>query len=125
MADTAATHADAVVAKSAKALLDSAAALAASTDWLLTRAPESQEDVLAGAAPYLKQFGNVAGGFYLLRGTVSAIEAGDLSERDLYYRRSLLGFYADNILAEASGLTTAVTSGATTVERLDPEAFGG
>ncbi len=125
LAETAAAHGDAIVANSATALREAAAALAESTDWLLSRAAESQEDVLAGAAPYLKQFGNVAGGFYLLRGAISAIDAGGLAERDLDYRRSLLGFYADNFLSEAVGLTTAVTSGATTVARLDPEAFGG
>lgn len=125
LAETAAAHSDTMVANSAGALRDAAGALAESTDWLLSRAAEDQDDVLAGAGPYLRQFGNVAGGFYLLRGTLSAIEAGDLAERDLDYRRTLLGFYADNILAEAVGLTAAVTSGVATLARLDPDAFGG
>ena len=125
LAASAKNHDDAVVSASATALDDAVASLGESTEWLLERAAEHQEDVLAGASPYLRQFGNVAGGFYLLRGTVAAIEANDLTERELEYRRTLMAFYADNILAEAKSLTTAVTSGEAAVAKLDPEAFGG
>ena len=124
--DSAADHEDVVVRRAAGLLSQAHDAVAASTEWLLERAPESQEDVLAGAAPYLKQLGNVAGGFYLLRGVLSAMAAdGDVNERELGYRTALLGFYADNVLTEAIGLTGAVTSGAATLVRIDPEAFGG
>jgi hypothetical protein len=126
LGDDAAGHADAVVANAAALLLQAHDALSTSTDWLLSRAAESQEDVLAGATPYLRQFGNVAGGFYLLRGVLSAQAAdGDVTGRELEYRKALLGFYADNVMAEAIGLTRAVTAGEGSVARIDPEAFGG
>ncbi|MBY0422051.1 MAG: acyl-CoA dehydrogenase, partial [Parvularculaceae bacterium] len=47
-------------------------ALAASTDWLLKAARGDPNDVQAGAAAYLKQFGNVAGGYYLAKGALAA-----------------------------------------------------
>jgi hypothetical protein len=126
LADHAAGHDDAVVANAAALLLQAHDALSTSTDWLLSRAAESQEDVLAGASPYLRQFGNVAGGFYLLRGVLSALAAdGDVTGRELEYRRALLGFYAENVLTEAIGLTRAVTAGRGSIVRIDPEAFGG
>jgi alkylation response protein AidB-like acyl-CoA dehydrogenase len=125
-ADSARNHEDAVVSNAAELLIQAHDALSESTDWLLSHAAESQEDVLAGATPYLRQFGNVAGGFYLLRGVLSALAAdGDVTGRELEYRKALLGFYADNVLTEAIGLTRAVTSGAGSVARIDPEAFGG
>ena len=78
---------EAVIAKAAKredvahigARLEAAAtALEASTGWLLEAAKTDQEAVLAGATPYLKQFGNVAGGYYLTRGAlVAAIAAAE------------------------------------------------
>ncbi|MEE4162647.1 MAG: acyl-CoA dehydrogenase [Woeseiaceae bacterium] len=123
-AATAAGSDNAIVAKAGQALADACDALRASTDWLLERAAESQEDVLAGATPYLKQFGNVAGGFYLLRGAMSALAADSLGERERDYRLTLLGFYAENFLSEAVGLTPAVTAGASAVAKLDPEVFG-
>lgn len=103
-------------------LKESADALAASTAWLLKRATMNQDDVLAGATPYLKQFGNVAGGYYLARG---AMAAAQLSDDDMTkgYREAkitIARFFADNYLSEAIGLTPAVTAGAASLVRLDP-----
>lgn len=123
--ETAATASDSgeeVVAAAARRLGDGAGALGESTSWLLERA--SQEDVLAGAMPYLKQFGNVAGGYYLLRGMLSALEKGSISDREREYRLTILGFYAENFLTEAVALTSAVTAGARVLSRLDTELFG-
>lgn len=100
-------------------------ALARATDWLLAR--ESFEDVLAGATPYLKQFGDVVGGYYLARGAQAAAKAlaGGSDERAyLEARITVARFFAQNFLTEAVGLTDAVTAGVDDLPRLDPAAFG-
>ncbi len=105
-------------------LLAAATALEVSTDWLLNAAKNNQEDVLAGATPYLKQFGNVAGGYYLARGAMASALAVNEKGADSAWHESKLAivkFYADNYLTEAVGLTASVTAGAETLARLDPE----
>ncbi len=104
-------------------LIAAADALHAATDWLLEKAQENPEHALAGATPYLKQFGNVAGGYYLGKAAVAA--ALEIHEnRDPAYHETKIAiarFYADNYLAEAVGLADAVMAGAESVDRLDPD----
>ncbi len=105
-------------------LEEAVAALETSTEWLLETAGKGQEDALAAATPYLKQFGNVAGGYYLARGAVASALAANEGTADAAYHEAkiaLAHFYADNTLTEAVGLTAAVTAGARVVARLDPE----
>ncbi|MFQ5564632.1 MAG: acyl-CoA dehydrogenase, partial [Parvularculaceae bacterium] len=107
-------------------LEEAANALSASTDWLLQSAGKNPEDLLAGAAAYLKQFGNVAGGHYLTRGAVYAALAMSEPEADktwLEGKIAVARFFAENYLTEAAGLTDAVTAGADAVARLDPAAM--
>jgi alkylation response protein AidB-like acyl-CoA dehydrogenase len=109
-------------------LLEAADALGASTDWLLKAAAGDQEHALAGAVPYLKQFGNVAGGYYLTKGATAAALAANEAGADKKYlegRIAIARFYADNYLTEAIGLTPAVTAGSASVARLDPAALTG
>jgi hypothetical protein len=109
-------------------LEEAANAAGASADWLLAAARGDQNDVLAGAAPFLKQFGNVAGGYYLAKGALAAALALNEPDTDKRYLEGRLGvarFFADNYLTEATGLTAAVTSGAASVARLDPAALTG
>ena len=99
-------------------------ALEQSTEWLLHNASVDPEHALAGATPYLKQFGNVAGGYYLARGAVAAAlganeGAGD--EAFLESKIAIADFYAENYLVEAEGLTPAVKAGAQIVARIEPE----
>ena len=99
-------------------------ALEASTMWLLNAAQSNQEDVLAGASPYLKQFGNVAGGYFLAKGALAAARKVEEGNADAAYLESkivIAHFYADNFLSEAEALQAAVTSGATVVQAVDPE----
>jgi len=122
---------EAIIAKAAKRpeiaqigerLGEAAAALEASTDWLLAMARVEPEAVLAGATPYLKQFGNVAGGYYLARGALAAAFATNEGGDTEYFEAkiAIAKFFADNYLVEAAGLTPSVTAGAGTVARLDP-----
>jgi alkylation response protein AidB-like acyl-CoA dehydrogenase len=105
-----------------------AGALAASTDWLLEAAAQDPEHALAGATPYLKQFGNVAGGYYLARGAMAAALADSQKAGDAAFLNSKIAiarFFADAYLTEAVGLTEAVTSGAGSLARIDPAALTG
>ncbi len=105
-----------------KRLEAAAKALGASTDGLLEFAASNPEAVLAGATPYLKQFGNVAGGYYLARGAMAAALAVNEGAGDKSYFESKIAithFFADNYLTEAVGLTDTVLAGA--LPRLDPE----
>lgn len=94
-----------------------------STDWLLEAAHADQEHVLAAATPYLKQFGNVAGGYYLARGALAAagaIRDGSSDKAYLESKIAIANFYASNYLSEAEALTTAVTAGADMLAKIDP-----
>lgn len=109
-------------------LEEAALALFASTDWLLDAAARNPEHPLAGATPYLKQFGNVAGGYYLARGAMAAALADQEGAGDRAFLRSKIAiarFFADNYLTEAAGLTPAVTAGAEVLAPLDPSSLTG
>jgi len=97
--------------------------LETSTDWLLEAAHADQEHVLAAATPYLKQFGNVAGGYYLARGALAAagaIRDGSSDKAYLESKIAIANFYASNYLSESEALTTAVTAGADMLAKIDP-----
>ena len=124
-----------VIAKAAKRaelkvigarLLEAADALETSTNWLL--AAKNQDDLLAGATPYLKQFGNIAGGYYLTRGALAAALALGEAGADKTYLESKIAiaeFFAENYLTEAVGLTPAITAGASVIAPLDPAILTG
>lgn len=124
-------HDEAILLKAAKRhdlkhigerLAAAAAALNASTEGLLEMAKSDQDAVLAGASVYLKQFGNVAGGYYLARGAMAAALGVNEGVGDKQYFESKIAiakFFADNYLTEAVGLIDAVLAGA--LPRLDPE----
>ncbi len=97
------------------------AALKKSTDALLGLARVDQGAVLAGAADYLKQFGNVAAGYYLTRGAVAAalLVNEEAAGADYYESKiEVAKFFADRYLTEAVALTDAATAGSLT--RIDP-----
>jgi len=80
------------------------------TEWLLNASPL---DSLAGATPYLRQFGIVAGGYYLGRLALAAenrLAGGD--DRWLRAKVEVAGFYAKQVLPQAGGTGHAVTAGA-------------
>ena len=85
------------------------AALRDSTEWLRGATPE---DALAGASPYLRQFGVVAGGYYLARLALAAdreLAAAD----DLWFQAKIetARFYIEQILPQGAGLSPAVAAG--------------
>jgi len=96
---------------------------AETTDWLVSRGKDGIEDALAGATPYLKQIGLVAGAHYLGRGALGAAKAAAAGDDPAYHgsKVAIARFYADNLLPEASSCAKAATAGADTVAMIDPE----
>jgi hypothetical protein len=103
------------------------AAVQSATGWLIERRGHAQPDALAGATPYLKLLGDVVGGWMLGKGALEAsrrLAAGD-GPQD-YYRTKigLARVFAEQVLAQAPGLTQAVTQGSVDLFRATPEALG-
>jgi acyl-CoA dehydrogenase len=79
------------------------------TQWLL--AQKSSDAALAGATPYLRLFGNAAGGCLLAEQALVALR----TSADGAGRSALARFFAENIAVQVSGLERAVTEGADSV----------
>jgi 3-(methylthio)propanoyl-CoA dehydrogenase len=98
-------------------LAEATAALQEASDWLLDRVAGSPNDALAGATPYLRMFGLVAGGWLLARSALAAkrvLDGGSSPEPDqwLCEKVATARFYASQLLPQACGLLPAVTAGA-------------
>jgi acyl-CoA dehydrogenase len=78
------------------------------TLWLL--AQKSSQDALAGATPYLRMFGNAAGGCMLADQALASLREGDGAGRT-----ALARFFAENVAVQASGLERSVTEGAQSI----------
>jgi 3-(methylsulfanyl)propanoyl-CoA dehydrogenase len=90
--------------ETAARLRDAVDSLERATKWLLTQ--KGSEAALAGATPYLRLFGNTAGGCLLAEQALAALRAGDGTART-----ALARFFAENIAVQASGLERSVTEG--------------
>ncbi len=101
-------------------------ALAATTDWLLDARANDIRDALAGAVPYLRLFGTVAGGWMMARTALAAERglAADAGERRFNAARLLTArFYAQHLAPRAAAHAAAVTAGAGTLMALDEDLF--
>ena len=100
------------------------AGLRETTDWLL--ACSDPNDGLAGATPYLRQFGVVAGGYYLARSAQVANDllSGNGDDPWLQAKIDTSIFYADQILPLAAGSAPAVTVGAGQLFAVDTDMLG-
>ena len=121
-AEAAAAHNDADLNIAGHGLADALDALEEATDWMLETGKSSPDDCLAGATPYAKLFGNVAGGLYL---TKAALAAGD-SPDDSYLasKKATARFFAENTLPTCAGLVTPATAGAASLFALDEQQLG-
>jgi 3-(methylthio)propanoyl-CoA dehydrogenase len=96
------------------ALAEGAAALSRSTDWLIETHGASPGLALAGATPYLRLFGTVAGGWLMAMAALAAVRRGSEAGADAAFLNRKLAtarFYADNILVQAEGLATQIMRG--------------
>jgi acyl-CoA dehydrogenase len=82
------------------------------TTWLLSKIEKEPQSALAGATPYLRLFGNAAGGCMLAD---EALAAQRIAEGESAARIAIARFFAENIAVQASGLERAVTEGADSV----------
>jgi alkylation response protein AidB-like acyl-CoA dehydrogenase len=90
------------------------------TEWLLGELQKNPDAALAGATPYLRLFGNAAGGCMLANEALAALR---LSDADAAARVAVARFFAENIAVQGSGLERAVTEGAASVNHA-AAAFG-
>jgi len=95
-------------------------ALEEATGWISS--VDDPRDALAGATPYLRMFGTVAGGAYLARLALAAAGAGD--DPWLAAKVATARFYAERILPTAAGLLDAVRAGVAGLDEIDPAALG-
>jgi acyl-CoA dehydrogenase len=85
------------------------------TEWLLGELAKNPEAALAGATPYLRMFGNAAGGCMLASEALAALRLS----QDSASRVAIARFFAENIAVQAEGLERAVTEGADSVNKAD------
>lgn len=109
---------DRVLGLIGKALGEEASALKQSTQWMIEAMAGDPEAGLAGATPYLDQFGYVAGGYYLARAAHYAASFPD--DAYLQSKVQLARFYAENILPRAGALAPSVSAGAEALAPIDP-----
>ena len=109
-----------------RALRSGLAALRRAGDWLVETYPRDANLAAAGATPYLRLFGTVAGGWQMARSALAAqagIEAGTDDAPFLNARRAVARFYADQVLTQAEGLARIVTDGGGSVMALAEDEF--
>jgi len=84
-------------------LEESVECLERATHWLLKQ--QDAANIQAAATPYLRLFGNTAGGCMLADDALAALRTGDGASRI-----ALTRFFAENIVVQASGLERAVNN---------------
>ncbi|MBM3532762.1 MAG: acyl-CoA dehydrogenase [Alphaproteobacteria bacterium] len=100
------------------ALADGHAALTRATDWIVKTFPEDPRRAIAGAAPYLKLFGLVAGGWIVVRNATAAeahLGLGEGNETFLHAKKTTARFYAEHLLVQAPPLVWPATQPASTL----------
>jgi hypothetical protein len=99
-------------------LTDAIESLERATQWLL--AQKGSAEALAGATPYLRLFGNTAGGCLLAEQALAALRTSG----DGAARVALARFFAENVAVQASGLEHSVVSGAGSIVEADTALTG-
>ena len=108
----------------AASLLGGTMALEKATEWLLATYDQNPASAAAGAVPYLKLFGTVAGGWLMARAALVATAKLKTPEADFYRAKSITArFYADHVLPEAQVYREAIVNGADSVLALHESMF--
>ena len=97
-------------------LVTTVQAYAAHEKTLFEEVAEKRNAALAGATPYLRLFGNAAGGCMLAD---EALAAHRLADSEPAARVAVARFFSENIAVQASGLERTVTGGADSVNAAD------
>jgi alkylation response protein AidB-like acyl-CoA dehydrogenase len=105
-----------------RALAEGVSALNEATDWLLETSPYNALAAGAGAVPYLKLWGIVAGGWQMARAAHIANARLDGGAEDFDFYRGKIGtarFYAEHILPQAQSYKAAIVNGSGSVLALE------
>jgi len=89
---------------------DAVAGLRAATGWLVARAASEPLDALAGATPYLRMFGIVAGGWVMARQGLAARRLS-LDDPFVAAKATTAHFYCEQLLPQARSLLPAICAG--------------
>ncbi|HQO28809.1 MAG TPA: acyl-CoA dehydrogenase [Accumulibacter sp.] len=94
-------------------------------NWLTATYSSDVRAASAGAVPFLKLLGTVAGGWMMVRAALAAQAQIASGNSDPFYATKIVTarFYADHVLSQAEGLASSVTDGATGVLALTEEMF--
>jgi hypothetical protein len=99
-------------------------ALAKAGNWIVATYGNDVRAASAGAVPFLRLFGIVAGGWQMARAALVAQAKIDGGDNDPFFAAKIITsrFFADHFLSQADGLASSVTDGAAGVMAL-PEAM--
>jgi alkylation response protein AidB-like acyl-CoA dehydrogenase len=100
--------------------------LEAAGDVLLETGKQAIERAAAGASPYLRIFGTVAGGWLLAKGAAAAARRLAEGAGDPGFLQAKLAtgwFYAENVMPQVAGLAAQVITGAESTLALDDALF--
>ncbi len=106
----------------ADAMWSALEALTATTDWMLEYDGDDPRVVLAGATPFLRALGLLAGGWLMAR---SASVAAASKDDDEFYEIKIATarFYAANLLPQVAAYAEAARTGAAEIMAVPAEAF--
>ncbi len=114
------------IAKVRGALATASKALAEAVEYLLATFGKDVKAASAGAVPFLRLMGIVAGGWQLARSALIAERRLAEAKGDKAFYQAKIAtarFFADQLLSQAPGLASAVTSGGAGALSLDEEQF--
>jgi alkylation response protein AidB-like acyl-CoA dehydrogenase len=100
-------------------------ALAKAGEWIVANYGSDVRAASAGAVPFLRLFGIVAGGWQMARAALVAQAKIDGGDNDPFYPAKIITtrFFADHFLSQADGLASSVTDGSVGVMALAEEMF--
>ena len=93
-----------------------AAAVGESVDYIVANAGKDLTSAFAGAVPFLKLMGIVAGGWQMARAALAAEKKLGAGDQAFYAAKiATARFYADQVLVQAPALRDTVVKGASAV----------
>jgi butyryl-CoA dehydrogenase len=106
------------------ALVTGAAAVGDCVDYIVASAGKDVLATFAGAVPFLKLMGIVAGGWQMARAALAAEKKLGSGDQAFYAAKiATARFYADQVLVQAPALRDTVTKGATAVMAVPEDAM--
>jgi alkylation response protein AidB-like acyl-CoA dehydrogenase len=100
------------VGRMGQRLASAVVAFTEATAWMMDALENGPSLALAGATPYLRLFGIVAGGHFLAKGALAGLDTGGPHAME---HVALARFFAENISVVGPGLAAIVTSGSHSV----------